>query len=157
MLTRAKARQLKVSQENKYSLGQMCVADELILIAARVGNKDLLWDSVSSLCAATAAGPESVSDLASVDVRMARIVRHAAGFRRKGINVACCASMVELATKITAPVRMDSRESFASHPFARSSVSTVVAVLDQTSAHVFMGSPETAVSKITELVHVTPK
>lgn len=36
------------------SLGQMCVADELILIAARVGNKDLLWDSVSSVSIFTA-------------------------------------------------------------------------------------------------------
>lgn len=88
---------------------------------------------------------------------MARIVRHAVGFSRKGISVACCASMVELATKIIAPVKMDSLESFASHPFARSSVSTVVAVLGQISAHVFMGLLETAVSKITELVHVTPK
>lgn len=33
----------------------------------------------------------------------------------KGISVACCASMVELATKIIAPVKMDSLESFASH------------------------------------------
>ena len=30
-----------------------------------------------------AAGPESVLDLACVDVRMARIVRHAVGFRYK--------------------------------------------------------------------------
>lgn len=30
-----------------------------------------------------AAGAESVIDLASVDVRMARIVHHAAGFRHK--------------------------------------------------------------------------
>lgn len=31
------------------------------------------------------------------------------------INVACCVSMVELATKITVPVGMDSLESFANH------------------------------------------
>ena len=36
--------------------------------------------------------------------------------------------------------------------FARSSVSTVVAVLDQTSAHVFMGSLETSVSKVKSCV-----
>lgn len=35
------------------------------------------------LCAAMAAGLASVLDLASVDVRMARIVHHAAGFRFK--------------------------------------------------------------------------
>ena len=34
-------------------------------------------------CAGTAAGLASVLGLASVDVRMARIVRHAAGFRGK--------------------------------------------------------------------------
>lgn len=33
-------------------------------------------------------------------------------------------------------------------PFARNSASTVAAVLDQTSAHVFMGSLETAVNKV---------
>jgi len=135
----------------------MCVVDESIPFAVRVGNKDLLWASVSFLCAVMAAGAESVLDLASVDVRMARIVHHAAGFRHKEISVACCVSMVELATKITAPAGMDSLESFASHPFARNSVSTVAAVLDQTSVHVFMGSLETAVSKTTELAHVTPK
>lgn len=100
---------------------------------------------------------EFVSDLAFVDVQMARLVRHAVGSRYKADNVTYYVLMVELVTKITAPVKMDSLESSVSHPFVRSSVSMEVAVLDLTSAHVRMDLLETAVSKITGLVLVIPK
>ncbi|XP_078384155.1 uncharacterized protein LOC144666632 [Oculina patagonica] len=56
--------------------------------------------------------------------------------------------MVEHAIKITAPVKMDSLESSVSHPFARNSVSTEVAVFYLTSAYALMGSLDTAVSKV---------